>query len=166
MRTAVLGVGNILLSDDGVGVRVIEALRDGYTFSGEMECIDGGTMGLDLLPFIEGKKRLLIVDAVNTGRPPGTLIRIENGDIPKFLGQKLSVHQIGLPEMLSAAALMSILPEEICLIGMQPGRLATGLDLSGVVSARFNDLVAAVVTKLSEWGIEARERPVVSVPHG
>ena len=166
MRTAVLGVGNILLSDEGIGVRAIEALTGRYTFSEEMGCIDGGTMGLDLLPFIEGKKRLLIIDAVNASRPPGTIIRIENKDIPKFLGQKLSVHQIGLPEMLSAAALMSILPEEICLIGMQPEKLETGLSLSGVASARFNDLISAVITKLAEWGIEARERPVVSVPQG
>ncbi|MGE5300893.1 MAG: hydrogenase maturation protease [Acidobacteriota bacterium] len=103
---------------------------------------------------------------LNAGGPPGTIIRFENEDIPKFLGQKLSVHQIGLPEMLSAAALMSILPEEICLIGMQPEKLETGLSLSGVVSGRFNDLISAVIAELDEWGIEAAEKPVVSLPKG
>jgi hydrogenase maturation protease len=91
---------------------------------------------------------------------------MEGEDIPKFLGQKLSVHQIGLPEMLSAAALMSILPREMHLIGVQPDRLETGLELSDAVSGRFDELVGAVVSKLREWGIALREKENFAASQG
>ena len=82
MKTALLGIGNILLKDEGVGVHVVNAIKEGYTFSPEVEIIDGGTLGLDLLPFIEGKEGLLIIDAVNFGKDPGYIGILENEEIP------------------------------------------------------------------------------------
>ncbi len=156
MKTAVLGVGNILLSDEGIGVRAVEALGERYELPADVEIIDGGTMGLDLLPFIEHKERLLIVDAVNIGEPPGTIAVIEGDDIPKFLAIKMSVHQIGLPEMLSAAKIMGILPREMCLVGIQPKTMETGVLFSDEIENSFERLMKAVTDRLSAWGIKAR----------
>lgn len=155
MKIAVLGIGNILLSDEGIGVRVVEAINDRYELPESVEIIDGGTMGLDLLPFIEGKDKILIIDAVNIEKPPGTIVKIEGDEIPKFLGMKISVHQIGLPDMLAAAKLMGIMPEEICLIGIQPKNMETGLLLSDDVGDNLDSLVEIATNKLEEWGIKA-----------
>ena len=161
LKIAVLGIGNILLSDEGIGVRVVEAIKDRYELPESVEIIDGGTMGLDLLPFIEGKDKVLIIDAVNIEKPPGTMVTIEGDEIPKFLSMKMSVHQIGLPDMLSAAKLMGIMPEEIYLIGIQPKNLGTGLLLSDDVGDNLDSLVQTAMNKLEEWGIMAKEKKPV-----
>jgi len=82
LKTALLGIGNILLKDEGVGVHVVNAMKESYTFSPEVEIIDGGTLGLDLLPFVEGRERLLIIDAVNFGKAPGYIGVLENEKDP------------------------------------------------------------------------------------
>ena len=115
--------------------------------------IDGGTKGLDLLPFIEGSDRLLIIDAANFKKEPGTIDTVIGDKIPAFLSQKLSVHQIGLPDMLFAAKLMSISPPEMCLIGIQPKTMETSTEMSEEIKARFDDLYAKVLNKLREWGV-------------
>lgn len=160
MKTALLGIGNILLSDEGIGVRVVEAIQERYNLPDDLEIIDGGTMGLDLLPFIEHKDRLLIVDAVNIGQPPGTITEIEGDDIPRFLAVKMSVHQIGLPDMLSAAKMMGILPREMCLVGIQPEILKTGLEMSETMTANLDLLIDAVSNRLRAWGIEMKEKEI------
>lgn len=153
-----MGIGNILVGDEGIGVRVIEAFQARFDLPPSLEVIDGGTMGLDLLSFIEGRERLLLVDAVNIDAQPGTIVTLEGEDVPKFLSIKMSVHQIGLPEMLSAARMIGILPKELCLVGIQPKTLDTGLDLSDEVSGKMDELLSAITDKLGQWGIELQER--------
>ncbi|MBI5675694.1 MAG: HyaD/HybD family hydrogenase maturation endopeptidase [Nitrospirae bacterium] len=153
MKTVVLGIGNTLISDDGVGVQIVNKLKQEYTFPDNVTLIDGGTKGLDLLPFIEGSDRLLIIDAANFKKEPGTIDTVIGDKIPAFLSQKLSVHQIGLPDMLFAAKLMDISPPEMCLIGIQPKSMETSTEMSEEIKARFNDLYAKVLDKLKEWGV-------------
>lgn len=160
MKTAILGIGNILLSDEGIGVRVVEAIQERYELPDDVEIIDGGTMGLDLLPFIEHKDRLLIVDAVNIGKPPGTITEIVGEDIPKFLAIKMSVHQIGLPDMLSAAKMMGILPGQMCLVGIQPEILKTGLEMSETMTENLDLLIDTVSDRLRRWGIEMKAKEI------
>lgn len=160
MKTLILGVGNILQKDEGIGVRAVEILKDRFDFGDDVSIIDGGTMGLDLLPFIEGNDRILIVDAVNTGEKPGSIVRIGGDEVPRFLSTKLSVHQIGLPDMLSAAVMMGILPKEVCLIGIQPENIETGISLSGSVERRMDDIIVAVLEKLDEWGVRSELKKV------
>ncbi len=155
MNIAVFGIGNILLSDDGVGVHVINRLKNEYDFPQNVELIDGGTKGLDLLPLFENRDRVLIVDAANFKKEPGTIDTIEGEKIPAFLSSKLSVHQIGLPDMLFAAKLMEIMPPEMCLVGIQPRSMETSIELSDPVKSGFDELVARVLEKLGEWGIKA-----------
>jgi len=154
LNIAVLGIGNLLLSDDGVGVHVIKKLQDEYEFPKSVELIDGGTKGLDLLPLFEGKDKILIVDAANFKKEPGTIDTVEGDKIPAFLSSKLSVHQIGLPDTLFAAKLMDITPAEMSLIGIQPKSMETGTELSEVVNDRMEQLIKIVLKKLNEWGVE------------
>lgn len=153
-----LGIGNLLLRDEGVGVHAARALRERYVFPPGVKIIDGGTMGLDLLPFIEGYDHLLIVDAVDFRAEPGAIQVIEDGDIRKFLDIKFSMHQVGLPDMLFAASLAGMAPPRICLVGIQPHIIDTGLELSDALKERFGDLMDAVMEKLASWGLEVKER--------
>jgi hydrogenase maturation protease len=151
-QTLVLGVGNILLQDEGVGVRVVEQLREGYALPEEIQVLDGGTMGLDLLYYLEGVDRLLVIDAVDAGQSPGTIIRLTGDEIPALLGRKLSPHQIGLADLLSVAELRDLTPGQVILIGVQPASLETGLDLSPTIRARLPAIVEMVIKEVRNWG--------------
>lgn len=157
-KTLVLGVGNLLLSDEGVGVRVIERLQELYHIPEEVQVLDGGTLGLDLLYYLEDAHELLIVDAVEMDQPPGALLRLEGEEVPSFLSVNMSPHQIGVPDMLFAAKLKGIAPPEIVLWGVQPGLLDIGLDLSPPVAAQVDVLVAHVRDELRRWGRELSPR--------
>jgi hydrogenase maturation protease len=148
----VLGIGNILLQDEGLGVRAIERLLERYRLPSEVLAIDGGTMGLDLLPYLGDAASLLIVDAVQFDRPDGGLIRLEGDEIPATLALKLSLHQVGLQELLAASALQGTVPGRMVLWGIEPRSVAWGLELSPPVAARLDDLVDAVVGELESWG--------------
>ena len=154
MDIAVFGIGNILLSDDGVGVHTLNRLKEDYDLPGYVELIDGGTKGLDLLPLLEDRDKVMIIDAANFKKKPGTIGTVEGDKIPAFLSTKLSVHQIGLPDMLFAAKLMNIMPPEICLIGIQPESMATSIEMSEVVSKGMEPLLEKVIERLKEWGVE------------
>lgn len=161
MNIAVFGIGNILLSDDGVGVHVVNKLKTEYHLPEHVELIDGGTKGLDLLPLFEGRDKVLIIDAANFKKEPGTIDIVEGDKIPAFLiSNKLSVHQIGLPDTLFAARLMDITPPEMCLIGIQPKTMETGTELSGEIKKRLDALVERVLLKLIDWGAELKPNNV------
>jgi hydrogenase maturation protease len=149
----VLGIGNLIMSDDGAGVRVVQQLADNYRFPPEVTIFDGGTLGLDLLPQLEGVDRLLIVDAVETGKAPGSLIRLSGADIHPIMETKLSPHQMGLKDLLAVAALMGISPPEMVLLGIQPGNIELDMDLSPAVAARLEELVEMALGELENWGI-------------
>ncbi|UCF87158.1 MAG: HyaD/HybD family hydrogenase maturation endopeptidase [Nitrospiraceae bacterium] len=158
MKVIILGIGNILLSDDGVGVHAVNRLRNDYDFPEHVQIIDGGTKGLDLLPFIEESDKVLIIDAANFKKEPGTIGTIEGDKIPSFLSTKLSVHQIGLPDMLFAARLMEIIPSEMCLVGIQPKSMETGTELSKEVEEKFDLLIDRALEKLKEWKIQVIQK--------
>jgi len=157
-NTLVLGLGNILLSDEGLGVRVVERIQERYEFPSVVQVLDGGTLGFDLLPYVENANHLLVVDAVEMGATPGTLARLEGEEIPAFLGVKISPHQIGLADLLVAARLSDIYPQELVLWGAQPESLDVGLELSPSVAAQVETLVERVLAELRRWGIEATRR--------
>lgn len=107
-KTLVLGVGNKLMSDEGVGVHVIERLAEKYKLPEEVQVLDGGTLGLDLLYYLEGIENLLMVDAAETGKEAGVMIRLEGEQVPAFMSLKISPHQMGVPDMLAAARMKDI----------------------------------------------------------
>jgi hydrogenase maturation protease len=150
----VIGLGNLLLQDDAVGVAAIEAVKAGYTFEPQVDLLDGGASGLDLLPVIEGYEKVLFVDAVDAGEPPGAIVLIEGDAVPSFLASQGSVHHVGLSDLLFAARMTGSLPAEICLIGIQPASVAIGLEMTDMLKERIDLLVTTVVERLQEWGVE------------
>ncbi len=152
-RTLVLGIGNILLHDDGVGVWVAESLRRRFRFPESVAIIEGGTLGLDLLPRLDGVARLLIVDAVRHGRAPGELVRLERKEVPAVLGHKLSPHQIGVQELLAGANLMGLEFSNLVLWGIEPENIEPGTGFSSIVADALPSLMTNVIEELARWGL-------------
>jgi hydrogenase maturation protease len=153
-RVTVLGIGNILLSDEGVGVHVVNMLREQYAFAPAIDLVDGGTMGLDLLPLFQTRDKIVIIDAVDFGKKSGHVGVLVGNDIPSVLNSKLSVHHIGLSDVLFAAKLMRDTPPDVCLVGVQPKYLDVGLDMTDEVRAQLNTIIDHVLKKLKDWNIE------------
>jgi len=151
-KVLILGFGNILLQDEGLGVRALELLRRHYQLPSEVELCDGGCLGLKLLPHLEGVTHLLLVDAAEMGKEPGTIARLE-GDAVGRWSWKLSAHEVALADLLSAAALLAYRFDKIVLYTMQPASTAPGLELSPPVQAALPRLVRMMVGELARWGV-------------
>jgi hydrogenase maturation protease len=149
----VLGLGNMLMADDGVGLAALARLDEEWFVPRDVALVDGGTWGMNLLPVIEQADRVLILDAIDLGDPPGTLIRLEGDEIPRFLGMKLSPHQIDLREVLALAELRGTLPAEVIALGIQPEKVEMSTDFSPPVAARMDQLVHLAAEILHDWGI-------------
>jgi len=149
----VLGIGNTVMSDDGVGVKVVQSLQEQYRFPDHVELLDGGTLGLDLLPKLEGISRLIIVDAVETGSAPGTCVRLSGDELPIALETKLSPHQMGLKDLLAVARLLGHAPGEMVLIGVQPGSIEMSTELTPAVEAQVEAMKGAVLRELENFGV-------------
>ena len=141
------------MRDEGVGVHAVKLIQERYTVPPSLEIVDGGTAGLDLLPFIEGRDRVLFVDAVNFRQEPGHIGILRNQVIPAFFSVKHSLHHLGLADVLAAAQLLNVLPPEVCLIGIQPHTLELGLELSPLIQARLEPLLSQVLAQLQDWGL-------------
>ena len=150
----VLGLGNILLQDEGVGVRVVEQLQRQYRIAGAVEVLDGGTAGMSLLEHIRNRDHLIVVDAVRTGQAPGTVITLSGDEVPVFFQSRVSPHQMGLADTLAVLDLMGEKPADITVIGVEPQNLDVGLELSDLVSTRVDALVGRLVGKLRSLGFE------------
>ncbi|MDD3294236.1 MAG: HyaD/HybD family hydrogenase maturation endopeptidase [Geobacteraceae bacterium] len=143
------------MGDDGSGVRAVQRLAAGYSFPPGVRLLDGGTLGLDLLPFLEGLDRLLIIDAVETGGPPGTITRLTGEMIPVAFETRLSPHQMGLRDLLAVSDLLGNRPPAMTLLGVQPETIEPGTDLSPPVESALDTLVEMALRELRGWGITA-----------
>lgn len=162
-NTVVLGLGNVLRRDEGLGIRALELLQRRYIIPDALILVDGGTLGLDLLAYVEGAERLMVLDAALTDGPPGTLLRIAGEAVPAYFGLRTSPHEVGLADLLAVARLRGMAPGEVIVLGMQPAVLELGWELSAVVAAQLDKLVENAVTELRQWGIELRERQIARV---
>ncbi len=158
MSNLVLGLGNILLADEGVGVRVVQRINEAYTFFGAVEVLDGGTAGFDLLDTLAGREAVIIVDAVEANLEPGEMVRLQDDAVPAYFRTLLSPHQLGLAEILALLKIMDEAPKRIVLIGVQPACLELGLSLSEFVQAKLDPLVHAVLDEVKKLGITATRR--------
>jgi hydrogenase maturation protease len=165
-RVLVLGIGNLVMCDDGIGVRVVQGLLSSYHFPDNVEVLDGGTLGLDLLPKLEDTTHLIMVDAVETGEKPGTTVRLTGEELPVALETKISPHQMGLKDLLAVARLMGHAPREMVLWGVQPETIEMGMDLSPAVAPALDILARNVLLELGRWGIRvvARSGARLSLP--
>ena len=158
MRIAVLGLGNILLSDEGVGVRVVEALAAGWQTPAEVELVDGGTCAMEMLEQLEDLDTLIVVDCVRGNRPPATPVVLKGADVPVFFRTKLSPHQVGLSDVLASLEFAGRAPRETVIIGIEPASMALGMELSPAVAERLPELLALTVAELRARGLTLAER--------
>lgn len=158
-RILVLGLGNVLMEDEGVGVRTVELLEGRYRLPVNVEVIDGGTAGTELLEPMRGIDRLIVADAVNTGDPAGTLVRLTGAQVPAFFQCKISNHQLGLSDLLAVLTVTREAPREVVIIGMVPHSLNNTLGLSPATLERLEQMVNLLVAELRQAGIEPEPRP-------
>ena len=148
----VLGMGNLLLEDEGLGVRALEILQQRYEIPPEVELLDGGTTGMGLLDDISGREHLIVLDAVQTGDPPGTLVRLAGDDVPVYFSMRISPHQLGLSDVLATLELSGEKPAEVVVLGLVPQSLEMSLELSGLINGKLGDLAGAAVRELERLG--------------
>ena len=154
-RILVMGIGNLLWADEGFGVRAVETLNARYAFTENVTLMDGGTQGLYLVNFVQEADRLLVFDAVDYGLEPGSIKSVWNEEVPKFTGvKKMSLHQTGFQEVLSAAELLGNgFPTEMQLIGVQAQNLEDwGGPVTPVVRSKMDTVLNMALETLAGWG--------------
>jgi len=157
----VLGLGNLLRRDEGLGVLAVQRLAETLVFDCPLRLIDGGTLGLGLLSELEGASRLLVLDAVLGEGPPGSAVRLAGDDVPVFFGKLVSAHDIGLPDILAVMRLRGSGPDEVVVLGLVPAEIELGWGLSEPLEASLDALVSAARDELGRWGV--RSTPVMEV---
>jgi hydrogenase maturation protease len=153
-RALVLGFGNMLLCDDGAGVRVVERLQSDFG-EGVADFIDAGTLSFSLLPYIEATDSMLVIDAADINRPPGAIDLLEGSAMDRFLSsaRRRSVHEVGLIDLLDMARLRDCLPHRRALLCMQPGCIDWSDSLSTPVAQALPEAVRQAAALLQRWGI-------------
>ncbi len=162
MNVLVLGIGNVLMMDDSIGVRAVGELEKRYCFPEGVELLDGGTSGMELLSYIGDRDYLIIIDALRSGFEPGTVVRVEGEDVPARFMTRISPHQLGLSDVLAAATVTGQLPKNMVLFGIEPKTVELGLGLSEEVRAGFKKLLMAVREELMRIGCEVKPLEAVS----
>ena len=150
-QITILGIGNTLYTDEGLGVHTIEALEKQYGQDVQVELIDGSTDGMSLLGPVEDTDYLIVIDAINAGKEGGTIIELHGNDIPAYYGIKMSIHQLGFQEVLLASKLREKYPKNIVMIGMQPTSLELAIGLSKTNEAQLPELIKRVEQQINIW---------------
>lgn len=150
----VLGVGNILLTDEGLGVHVVEDLKANYTFTPQVTLIDGGTMGMELLTYMRGMKKILLIDAINGGKNPGTVYEFPHRELEQYFTDHISVHEVGMQDILRIRAIQENPLEDAIVIGVEPESLEIGFKPSVAVQQALPEVKARVLSVLRGWGIQ------------
>lgn len=151
-RYLVLGVGNTLLCDDGMGVHVAESLRSRPGLAEKIKILDGGTLGLSLLPEVEDAAGLIVIDAAEIGERPGSVRIFADVEMDRQLsGRKRSVHEVAVADLLAAATLTGHAPRERALVAIQPGSTDWGLEPTADVASAITDAADAVQSVVERW---------------
>ena len=145
------------MSDEGFGVRVAEALSQRFRFPDAVEVLDGGTLGIELMRFLDGAERLILIDAIH-GSEPGSFRIIQGDDVRLYFQEKVSLHEMGIQEVLASLVVMEKPIAEIVVIGVVPQSLEIGLDLTPLVASRIDEATDSVIRQLHDWGLECTAR--------
>jgi len=158
-EVVVIGLGNILMEDEGIGVHAIRHLEENYRFKPEIEIVDGGTSGLDLLPFFGPQKSILLIDAVNFNMEPGTVASLKDEAILAQLDPKISLHHLGLSDLISISELTDRKAKKMTLLGIQPESMENlDLEMTETIKGVFDKVIRNALRILDEWGIESSKR--------
>ncbi len=150
-KITILGIGNTLFSDEGVGIHVLPLVEEELKGFENIEIIEGLTDGMRLLGPVEDAESLIIIDAINAGKKPGTIITLVGDEIPAYFGIKMSVHQMGFQEVLMAAKLRERYPRQIVMYGMQPSSLELGVELTETNQKKLVELKDVVINQVKAW---------------
>lgn len=154
----ILGIGSILYSDEGFGIRVAEELEKGYAFPGNVSVVDGGVLGMNLLGMISEADHLIVIDAVKSKGKPGDFYRIDGKELPGRIRAKNSLHQIDFMEALTLCQVLEKVPETVVL-GMEPEDIETlSPELTDTGKRAVPQMVLQVLTELNTLGIEYTEK--------
>ena len=145
--TLILGIGNILLRDEGIGVRVVEVMQ-GLSLPEGVEAVDGGTSGADLVELLADRRKVIVLDAIEAEHPPGTVVRMTMQDILPKEGDSISLHQFGLADSLIMARQMGVLTDDVVIIGIQPKEIRPGLELTAEVAAMIPRVIEIVLAEI------------------
>lgn len=148
----VLGLGNVLCGDDGLGVSAIAELMRRFEIAPEVRVLDGGTLGLALLPIMQTTRVAILVDAIDDGQPPGSFVHLTGHDVVRRAALRLSVHQIGVADLLDASALVGDGPSELALLGLVPGATELGIGLTPEVTRAMPGLIAELAAEIARHG--------------
>ncbi len=154
----VLGLGNVLCQDVGAGVAAVAGLNRGWTVGPGATVLDGGTLGLSLLPWLLDAEATLFVDAVGADAPPGTLVRLEGEAVAAAVAHRLSAHQVGVGDLMHAFRLLTDAPRPVVLLGVVPAETGLGLGRTPAVDAAIPALIDGVVDELRRWGCTVSAR--------
>ena len=155
-ENTVLGIGNIILSDEGFGVRVVEYLQKNFTFPANVNLIDGGTLGVELTHFITGTQRLLIIDSIDGGAAGGKIFHLRGEEIKNHFAQKISAHEVGIQDVLTMLELSDKKIPHVELIGAQPFSLEAGVELTAPMKKLVPVFADKAVEILKSWGLEIK----------
>ena len=161
----VIGMGNVLMQDEGIGVRAVEELEQRFRIPAGVRLVDGGTTGMELFEPIRNCDCLVVADAVNASLPPGSLVRIANDEIRAFFQTKLSNHQLGLSDLLALLAFKGESPRHIAIIGMVPHSLENRLGLTAEATAGLDGMVEMLATELTGLGVAPERRSAAGTGH-
>jgi hydrogenase maturation protease len=154
----VLGLGNRICGDDGIGIDAVELLSRRYLPPPGALVLDGGTLGLSLLPYLQDSRDVILLDAVRADAPPGTFVRIPGPEVPAVVQQRLSPHQIGVADLMAGAELLGAPPERLLLLGLVPKTIGLGLERTPEVERGVPGLVERAVEEARNWGYEFIEK--------
>ena len=149
-RTLVLALGNPIRSDDGIGIVALRCLEKDPRVPGTVDLVEGGTKGLELVSYITGMSRLLVLDAVDVGAVAGTIVCIRGTELCSLSGNG-NVHDLALADILNALRLLGQEPQETVLLGIQPGTTELGTSLSSRVESSLPLFLEAAIAQLSLW---------------
>lgn len=150
-KITILGIGNTLFSDEGVGIHLLPILEERLKDYKNVEIIEGLTDGMRLLGPVEDAENLIIIDAINAGKEGGTIITLDGDEIPAYFGIKMSIHQLGFQEVLLAAKMRERYPKQIMMFGMQPTSLELGIELTETNRGKLDELAHAVIEQVNRW---------------
>ena len=154
----VLGLGNVLCGDDGLGPAAVHALSRRFEVPDGVTILDGGTLGLSLLPYIEDAQQVLLVDAISADQPAGTFVRLEGEEVAPAVRNRLSVHQIGVADLLDGARWRGRYPTALVLLGLVPQVVELGVGRSAAVDAGLPILIEHIVAEAHALGYEFRPK--------
>jgi hydrogenase maturation protease len=152
----VLGLGNVLLEDDGVGAAAVALLLDRYAVPTGVRVLDGGTLGLSLLPYLQSADALILIDAVSADAPAGSFVRLSGDEVAPAVATRLSPHQVGVADLLDGARWLGGYPTRVTLLGLVPESMDLNVGLSDAVRASLPALVERIVEEARTLGFVFR----------